>query len=164
MKKSFLTAAALVMSLSMMTGCGGSKKSDVQKIIEDAETLTYDELVAKAKEEVGDNTVQTYGNSSQLEKALTAFTEATGIKTQNTKKGDAETYTELGEAFSANRYIADMVLLQDGNKLQNEMLNADYLDNYIPKDQKDKIAETDRGRLSEQGLHVQQYQLRRHQR
>lgn len=143
LKKSFLTAAALVMSMSMMTGCGGSKKSDVQKIIEDAQTLSYDELVNKAKEEVGDNTVQTYGNSSQLEKALTAFTELTGIKTQNTKKGDAETYTELGEAFSANRYIADMVLLQDGNKLQNEMLNAKYLDNYIPKDQKDKIAKDD---------------------
>ena len=138
----FAVSAAIVTALA---ACGGNgpELSEIQKKVQEASELSYAELVEKAKEEVGDNTVQTYGNSSQLATALAKFTETTGIKTNNTKKGDTETYTELGEAFNANRYVADMVLLQDGNKLQNEMLNYDYLVNYIPKDVKADIASDD---------------------
>lgn len=141
-KRSLLALFSGVMCLSLMTSCGGGE-SEVAKVITDAETLSYEELLVKAKEEIGENTLETYGNSSQLEKALTAFTEATGIKTHNTKKGDAQTYTELTTSFQGKTYVADMVLLQDGNKLQNEMLNAKYLENYIPKEHKDKIAKDD---------------------
>lgn len=143
LKKAVLMSATCLMGMSMLTGCGGKEQTETQKIIQEASKMTYEQLVEKAKEEVGDNTVQTYGNSSQLEKALTAFTEATGIKTQNTKKGDAETYTELGQAFSSGNYIADMVLLQDGNKLQSEMLNQGYVDSFIPLDEKTNIAADD---------------------
>lgn len=141
--KTLVLASAVIVGAGSLASCGGSTQSETQKIIEEAEKMTYAELVVKAKEEVGENTVETYGNSSQLEKALEQFTADTGIKTHNTKKGDAETYTELGEAFKAGNYIADMVLLQDGNKLQNEMLNNNYLDNFVPKDQKAHIAEDD---------------------
>jgi len=144
MKKCLLTMTSLLMCLGVVTGCNNTQESGVKKAIEEAQKMTYDELVAKAKEEVGDNVVQTYGNSSQLEKALKAFTESTGIKTQNTKKGDAETYTELGQSFKSNKYIADMVLLQDGNKLQNEMISQGYVNNYLPKDLKEKIADDDK--------------------
>mgnify|MGYP002575053422 CR=1 FL=1 len=142
--KPLVAASSVLMCLAAVTGCNNqTSNTKTTSVIEEAEKMTYQELVAKAKEEIGDNTLQTYGNSSQLEKALEAFTAETGIKTQNTKKGDAETYTELGEAFKTKKYVADMVLLQDGNKLQNEMLNLKYLDNYIPKDQKENIAEDD---------------------
>ena len=69
----------------LVAGCTPNNNSSTpeltatQKAVQEAATMTYEELVAKAKEEVGENTVKTYGNSSQLEKALTAFTEATGI-------------------------------------------------------------------------------------
>ena len=138
----------------LVAGCTPNNNSSApeltatQKAVQEAANMTYEELVAKAKEEVGENTVKTYGNSSQLEKALTAFTEATGIKVENSKKGDAETYTELGEAFAAGNYIADMVLLQDGNKLQSEMLAYDYLVNYLPKDEAANIAEDDKEPLA----------------
>ena len=134
LKKPLMGLAVLMTSISLLTGCGGGKLSETEKIVREASKMSYQELVAKAKEEVGDNTVLTFGNSSQFAKALEKFTEETGIKVENSKKGDAETYTELGEAFAAGRYIADMVLLQDGNKLQTEMLNNDYLVNFIPKD------------------------------
>lgn len=142
-KKPLMGLAVLMTSVSLLTGCGTGKLSETEKIVREASKMSYEELVAKAKEEVGDNTVLTYGNSSQFGKALEKFTEETGIKVENQKKGDAETYTELGEAFGAGRYIADMVLLQDGNKLQSEMLNNDYLVNFVPKDVKDQIAEDD---------------------
>ena len=138
-KKPLMGLAVLFTSVSLMTGCGGGNLSETEKIVREASKLSYEELVARAKEEVGENTVLTFGNSSQFAKALEKFTEETGIKVENSKKGDAETYQELGEAFAADRYIADMVLLQDGNKLQSEMLANDYVVNFIPKDVKNQI-------------------------
>lgn len=143
LKKPLCVLAMSVMLLPALVACGGKQLSETEKIVQLAQDMTYEELVAKAKEEVGDNVVHTYGNSSALVKALEAFTEKTGIKIENSKKGDSETYTELGQAFSTGKYVADMVLLQDGNKLQNEMMANDYLVNYIPKDVKDDIAEDD---------------------
>ena len=132
---------------TILTGCnrggtGGNSNLKNETIIA-AEGMTYDELLAKAKEEVGNGTVSVYGNSSQLEKALKKFTEETGIKVNNTKEGDADIYNHLSTAFQSNTYIADMVLLQDGNMLQSEMLDPGYLLNFIPKEAGGTIADDD---------------------
>lgn len=132
---------------TILTGCnrggtGGNSNLKNETIIA-AEGMTYDELLAKAKEEVGNRTVSVYGNSSQLEKALKKFTEETGIKVNNTKEGDADIYNHLSTAFQSNTYIADMVLLQDGNMLQSEMLDPGYLLNFIPKEASGTIADDD---------------------
>ena len=132
---------------TILTGCnrggtGGNSNLKNETIIA-AEGMTYDELLAKAKEEVGKGTVSVYGNSSQLEKALKKFTEETGIKVNNTKEGDADIYNHLSTAFQSNTYIADMVLLQDGNMLQSEMLDPGYLLNFIPKEASGTIADDD---------------------
>lgn len=132
---------------TILTGCnhggtGGNSNLKNETIIA-AEGMTYDELLAKAKEEVGNGTVSVYGNSSQLEKALKKFTEEAGIKVNNTKEGDADIYNHLSTAFQSNTYIADMVLLQDGNMLQSEMLDPGYLLNFIPKEASGTIADDD---------------------
>ena len=132
---------------TILTGCnhggtGGNSNLKNETIIA-AEGMTYDELLAKAKEEVGNGTVSVYGNSSQLEKALKKFTEETGIKVSNTKEGDDDIYNHLSTAFQSNTYIADMVLLQDGNMLQSEMLDPGYLLNFIPKEASGTIADDD---------------------
>lgn len=132
---------------TILTGCnrggtGGNSNLKNETIIA-AEGMTYDELLAKAKEEVGNGTVSVYGNSSQLEEALKKFTEETGIKVNNTKEGDADIYNHLSTAFQSNTYIADMVLLQDGNMLQSEMLDPGYLLNFIPKEASGTIADDD---------------------
>lgn len=132
---------------TILTGCnhggtGGNSNLKNETIIA-AEGMTYDELLAKAKKEVGNGTVSVYGNSSQLEKALEKFTEETGIKVNNTKEGDADIYNHLSTAFQSNTYIADMVLLQDGNMLQSEMLDPGYLLNFIPKEASGTIADDD---------------------
>ena len=132
---------------TILTGCnhggtGGNSNLKNETIIA-AEGMTYDELLAKAKEEVGNGTVSVYGNSSQLENALKKFTEETGIKVNNTKEGDADIYNHLSTAFQSNTYIADMLLLQDGNMLQSEMLDPGYLLNFIPKEASGTIADDD---------------------
>lgn len=140
-------ALPVIMGALLLTGCnggGGNNNGNLKNAtIEEAEGLTYEELLAKAREEVGDNTIQVFGNSSQLEKALTKFQEETGIKVKNTKLGDADLYNQLGTAFQANKYVADMVLLQDGNMLQSEMLDPGYLLNFIPKEASTTIAKDD---------------------
>ena len=140
-------ALPVIMGALLLTGCnggGGNNNGNLKNAtIEEAEGLTYEELLAKAREEVGDNTIQVFGNSSQLEKALTKFQEETGIKVNNTKLGDADLYNQLGTAFQANKYVADMVLLQDGNMLQSEMLDPGYLLNFIPKEASTTIAKDD---------------------
>ena len=124
-------ALPVIMGALLLTGCnggGGNNNGNLKNAtIEEAEGLTYEELLAKAREEVGDNTIQVFGNSSQLQKALTKFQEETGIKVNNTKLGDADLYNQLGTAFQANKYVADMVLLQDGNCLLYTSDAADEL-------------------------------------
>ena len=137
----------LLAACTILTGCnhggtGGNSNLKNETIIA-AEGMTYDELLAKAKEEVGNGTVSVYGNSSQLENALKKFTEETGIKVNNTKEGDADIYNHLSTAFQSNTYIADMLLLQDGNMLQSEMLDPGYLLNFIPKEASGTIADDD---------------------
>ena len=88
-KKTILAVGALLLATAAMTGCENGGTNDKPAAIKDAETLTYAQLVEKAKEEVGNNEVLTFGNSSQLEKALAKFTADTGIKVKNTKDGDA---------------------------------------------------------------------------
>lgn len=145
--KKIMSFAAICM---LLASCGDNNRvgGELTKEVKDAMTLTYDELIAKAKEEVGDGTVNVYGNSSQLVTAIEKFTEETGIKVQNNKLGDAELYATLSPAFSSKTYIADMVLLQDGNMLQSQMLDTGYLLNYVPKEALDNLAEDDRAPMS----------------
>ena len=110
-------ALPVIMGALLLTGCnggGGNNNGNLKNAtIEEAEGLTYEELLAKAREEVGDNTIQVFGNSSQLQKALTKFQEETGIKVNNTKLGDADLYNQLGTAFQANKYVACLLYTSD---------------------------------------------------
>jgi len=77
MKKILNILFALLILLAVLTpvSAAGNKEVDakagdemtpVQKVIADAQTMTYEELIVKAKEEVGDNKMVVYGNSSSL--------------------------------------------------------------------------------------------------
>lgn len=133
-----------------LTSCGGTE-SNATDIVAECQSLSYSEIVEKAKAEYAeavkknaDAVVTTYGNSSAFSNAVAAFTEETGIKVKNEKKGDAVTYQELSNAFAGNAYIADMVLLQDANSLKTQMIEQDYVLNYLPKDNKDNMADDDK--------------------
>lgn len=141
--KRFYSTFMLALVAMTAASCSGGQKDERRAEIIDAEGLSYAELVEKAKTEVGENEVVVYGNSSQLVKALTKFTTETGIKVKSVKEGDADLYNHLGAAFQSGQYICDMALLQDGNKLQTEMLDTNYMTNFVPKDVKDLVADDD---------------------
>ena len=135
MKFAKISLVVLAIATLGLTSCGDSTESTVvETAIADAETLTYAELVEKAKTEIGTNTMEIYGNSSALQAAVDAFTAETGITTANNKLGDSDLYDKLTNTIPNGQYVADMVLAQDGNKLQTTMLNNDLLKNYVPKD------------------------------
>lgn len=115
----------------------------VAKVIKDAEGMHYDEIVTKAKEEVGDGEVKIFGNSSSIEKACTSFTELTGIKFTYTKVGDSDLYKDLSASIPAGTYTADFVFCQDANMMKTTMLDKGYLLNYTPLDYKDVLSSDD---------------------
>lgn len=145
MKKVFSNLMLMILGIALLVGCssGPVDNDDMESIIKDAETMTYEELLEKAKEEIGDEALSVYGNSSALVTALENFTEATGINVENNKLGDVALYEKLLYTIGSDKYSADMVLIQDGNKLQSQMINPGYLLNYTPKDYKDVLAEDD---------------------
>lgn len=144
MKKKIISLFLIAFSAFTVASCGKQDNSAaVKAAIEDAQTLSYDELLVKAKAEVGDKEVQVFGNSSALEKALVNFTKATGIKIANNKLNDGPLYEKLENTIGKKQYSADMVLIQDGNSLQTKMLNTGYLVDYTPKDYVGKLAEDD---------------------
>lgn len=147
MKKKIIPSLFLVgATICSLVSCGGGNQNSGTSVadkIKEAEKMTYDELLVKAKEEIGENTIQVYGNSSALKTALANFTNKTGIKTSNNKLGDAALYEKLTYTIGMNKYSADMVLAQDGNKLQSSMLAPKYLLNYTPLDYKDVLASDD---------------------
>lgn len=146
MKKVMTSLMALMLGVALLVGCGGGAavdNTDIESIIKDAESMTYEQLLEKAKEEIGDDAISVYGNSSALVTALENFTEETGIKVENNKLGDVALYEKLFYTIGSNKYSADMVLIQDGNKLQTQMINPGYLLNYTPKDFKDVLADDD---------------------
>lgn len=144
MKKQLLLGLALVLSAgTALAACTPAGDGSVSAAIAAAEKMSYEEILEKAKEEIGTNKLSVYGNSSALAKATAAFTELTGIAIENNKMNDVPLYQELFYTIGMNRYSADMVLIQDGNKLQTEMINPGYLLNYVPKDYKDVVPADD---------------------
>jgi len=142
LKKLIVLAVAFGLGFSLIS-CNKEQKDERRAEIIAAEGMTYQELVAKAVEEIGSNKLVVYGNSSQLVKALEKFTEETGIQVESIKEGDADLYNHLSTAFAAGQYICDMALLQDGNLLQTQMLDPGYMTNFIPKETKDLLAADD---------------------
>jgi hypothetical protein len=147
-KLSKFVSLALIGATSLgILGCSESATARIEKVekaIEDAQTLSYDELVVKAKAEIGKKTFNVYGNSSALEKGLTAFSEATGIKYQNNQLGDAALYSKLVETIKGNIKGADMILAQDGNSLQTLLIDTGYGKTYVPKEYKDVLSADDK--------------------
>lgn len=143
--KKILITFVILFSLAAV-GCTnkGNDLTELEKTIKAAEKLSHTELVAKAKEEIGDNALTVVGNSSQLEKALKAFQEETGIKYVIDKpSNDMALYNKLVAAGGAKSYVADMILAQDGNQLQTQLIDMKYVQNFIPKEYKANFDDDD---------------------
>ena len=139
MKKT-LMALLLAFSVFAFIGCGNNAKSEVEKIIEQAEEMTLTELFEKAYEESNGEILDGIGNSSRGATAGATFVEAikalhpdyTGeIRWQQPKENSI--FQMLESDYNSPNPVFSMTLIQDGNQVQSKMIDTGILLNFIPK-------------------------------
>ena len=144
MKKTALLAA-MILCLSFLIPTFASAETDVQKAIAQAASMSWDELLAKAQSEIGDNELHIYSNTSRVKEDT--FTAKTGIKIATQNPNDSQIYEMLEQEVGNNVYGADVVLLQDCFMLTNFAIASGWLENYVPEEYKSCILESDRDPL-----------------
>ena len=92
-------------------------ETDVQKAIAEAASMSWDDLLAKAKDEIGSNPLVIYSNTSRVKEDT--FTAKTGIAIDTKNPTDSEVYEIIEQEVGNNVYGADVYLLQDAFMLNN---------------------------------------------
>lgn len=168
MKKRILSLALSgAMLVSLLAGCGGgtsatpapsggaapaestapepSKElSEVEKVIAEAQTMSFEDLCKKAIEESNGKTLYGVGNSSRGKTAGASFVEQlqsmdpsyTGTIEWSQPKNNS-IFTMLNADVNSANHTYSMTLIQDGNQIQSKMLDTGNLLNYIPKEWKE---------------------------
>ena len=147
-----LVALATLAACATLAGCSKTEKSEVEKAIEDAETLTRDELFKKAAEELGTSgKIKILATSSRGAKAKDLFTNE--LKKYNSGITDPLTYETTVDGRIYTTLLAEITtgvkdgycgaLVQDGYQLQTKGLDTGYFKNYVPKEWKED-AETNK--------------------
>lgn len=139
MKKIFVLAVTLLLGF-VLVACGGNK-SEVEKIIEQAETMTLDELIAKAYEESNGMTLYGLGNSSRgktagetfVEKVKATYPDYTG-KIEWSQPKENSIFEMLTQDTNSASPKFFMTLIQDGSQIQAKMIDTGILFNFIPKE------------------------------
>jgi len=139
-----IVIAALMILPFVLTACGETataEKSEVQKIIEQAQTMTLEELAKKAIEESNGKKFYGVGNSSRGKSALPVFIEyLQSIDSTYTLEFDWQQpknnkiFDQLtAESKKATGTYA-MTLIQDGNQIESKMVKTGILDTFIPQE------------------------------
>ena len=146
MKKFIAVMLAFVMVLGLVA-CGGSDKpaakndSNVQKVIQEAEGLTLEELCKKAIEESNGATFYGVGNSSRGKSALPLFIEylqtidpnyTLNFEWQQPKNN--KIFDQLTADSMKEKGTFAVTLIQDGNQIESKMVKTGILDTFIPLD------------------------------
>lgn len=141
MKKTVAILIALTLMMTMLIPVFASAETEVQKVIAEAANMTWDELLAKAQEEIGSNELRIYGTTSRVNEET--FTEKTGIKIVASNPNDSQIYELLENETGKGIYGPDVVLTQDSFMLVNNAIANGWLENYVPTDVKANILESD---------------------
>ncbi len=119
----------------------GGELSRVEKIIQEAETMSLEELAKKAIEESKGKTFYGVGNSSRGKTALPLFIDY--LKTIDSSytmeyEWQQPKNNKIFEQLSADSLKSEgtfaMTLIQDGNQIQSKMVKTGILDTFIPKE------------------------------
>ncbi|MBR3743284.1 MAG: hypothetical protein IKN04_22985 [Clostridia bacterium] len=138
MKKMLALALALALVLSFFSfACA----EDVAQVIEQAQTMTLEELFKKAIEESNGKDFYAVGNSSRGKSALPLFVEELQkIDPSYTLNWDWQQpkenkiFDQLEKDVNGANHVMSMTLIQDGNQIQSKMLDTGVLLNFVPKD------------------------------
>ena len=150
MKKRLLSVIlAGVMVTTLFVGCGNSstKKdgkeelSATQKIIQEAQTMSMEELAKKAIEESNGKTFYGVGNSSRGKAALPLFIEylqtidpSYNMEYEWQQPKNNKIFEQLTADSLKPEGTFAMTLIQDGNQIESKMVQTKILDTFIPKE------------------------------
>ena len=117
------------------------EQTEIDRIIEEAQTMTLEELAQKAIEESNGKTFYGVGNSSRGKSALPAFIEylktidssyAMDFEWQQPKNN--KIFEQLTSDSLKSTGTFAMTLIQDGNQIQSKMADTGVLKTFIPKE------------------------------
>jgi uncharacterized protein YwlG (UPF0340 family) len=156
MKKKLLDLSLAIVAAISLVGCGTSSDTSsaekeltaVQKAVQDAETLSRDELMKKAAAELGDAgqlkvlAVTSRGGKDAPKNKFIELLQAAGSKNTAPVKYestvDGKIYTTLcGEIEAGITDGYSGAILQDGYQLQKKFIDAGYQTTYVPKEWKE---------------------------
>lgn len=148
MKKSIYLLTVGAMAL-LSFSCNGKKEetkkaeaqSAVQAIIEQAQTMSFDELCKKAIEESKTATVKGIGNSSRGKTAGAAFVKYLNSidssyqgKIEWSQPKNNSIFTTLNVDYKSANPEYFMTLIQDGNQIESKMMGTGILRTFVPKE------------------------------
>ena len=149
MKKIIFSVVATAMLLGLVSCSNNDKKSkdtvaelsETQKIIQQAQTMTLDELARKAIEESNGATFYGVGNSSRGKTALPLFISYLqtidpnyDMKFEWQQPKNNKIFDQLTADSLKEKGTFAMTLIQDGNQIESKMVQTGVLDTFIPKD------------------------------
>ena len=115
--------------------------SEVEKIIQEAETMTLDQLAAKAIEESNGATFYGVGNSSRGKTALPLFIEylqtidsSYTMEYEWQQPKNNKIFEQLSADSLKSKGTFAMTLIQDGNQIESKMVQTGILDTFVPLD------------------------------
>jgi hypothetical protein len=141
--KKFLTLVLVFVSLFLLVACGDNDKeqSETQKIIDQAQTMSFKELAEKAIEESNGKKFYGVGNSSRGKKALPLFINylktidsAYNLEFDWQQPKNNKIFDQLTTDGRKSVGTFAMTLIQDGNQIQSKMVETEVLDRFIPKE------------------------------
>ena len=143
MKRKFLAiilaCVLIVAAVATLAACT-KEKSEVQKIIEQAQKMTLEELAKKAIEESNGKEFYGVGNSSRGSSALPLFIDYLKTIDENytlTPKWQQPKNNKIFDQLTADSKkevgTFAMTLIQDGNQIESKMVQTGILDTFIPK-------------------------------
>lgn len=136
MKKRFTIAAVMIvmMAFGSLLFAGGQAEAEKPELPETPKT--HEELVAAAQAE---GKVVVYSITSRIANAAESFSEKYGIEVEATNLKDFELIEKVSKEGSTGAAGADFVIAQDGGRVMGELINLNYLYNYVPESFKDVI-------------------------
>ena len=131
----------VILALALMMASCIAMADTVEEVIAQAQTMSNEELYAKAIEESKGQTLYGIGNSSRGKTAGASFVEMLkgidpsydGVIEWSQPKNNS-IFTTLNADIKSANHIYSMTLIQDGNQIQTKMIDTGNLLNYIPKD------------------------------
>jgi iron(III) transport system substrate-binding protein len=144
-KKSVLALLVFMLAENFVFATGSQEEAAPEPAAVEEVPMTHDELVAAAQAE---GKVVVYSITSRIAKAAAAFEEKYGIAVEASNMKDFELIEKISKEGSTGATGADFVICQDGGRVMGELMNLEYLYNYVPPTMADIIPEEFQSPLS----------------